>query len=333
MHKLRLIPIVLILARVATAQINLPDDVSPYEPIIAKCQCTPPPAPDGTITEIKIRWNIGSDNVDKPAYIRLVEQQDQPDQAHIWGNPGYHQLTAATTWVQFEIIEVTDTNGQIRKIRNFIGWDTETYQHRFLIRGKIPDPNNRPPVANAGEDQAVKVGDLIRLDGSGSSDPDGDQLEYSWALARPSGSQARLSQKDISRPTFTADVAGTYKAQLRVNDGRLQNIDTVTISTDSPNPEGPRFVVILHESQDLTPARSKLYSDLEVYDTDLDKKNRLHIFDKDAGGAWLQKYLQAIADAGVSLPAIVVVDQSTGKGVHIGPAPTSINAYKELLKK
>ena len=41
---------------------------------------------------------------------------------------------------------------------------------------------NSAPVANAGPDQAVSVGQAVGLDGSASSDVDGDPLTFSWAL-------------------------------------------------------------------------------------------------------------------------------------------------------
>ena len=75
--------------------------------------------------------------------------------------------------------------------------------------------DNLPPTANAGPDQIVPVGGLVQLDGTGSSDPEDSPLTYTWILnTRPAGSAATLSATNIASPTFVADIAGTYVAQL-----------------------------------------------------------------------------------------------------------------------
>ena len=94
-------------------------------------------------------------------------------------------------------------------------------------------PVNSAPVANAGPDQTVAVGDTVTLDGSASSDVDRDSLTYSWTfISRPTGSTATLSNANTVAPSFSADQGGDYVVQLVVNDGTVDSLpDTVTIST------------------------------------------------------------------------------------------------------
>ena len=94
---------------------------------------------------------------------------------------------------------------------------------------------NPAPVASAGPDQNIPTGSLATLDGSGSSDADGDTLTYHWSLAsRPAGSSAALSDSTVVNPAFTADVDGAYVVSLIVNDGAVDSAaDSVTITAAS----------------------------------------------------------------------------------------------------
>lgn len=99
---------------------------------------------------------------------------------------------------------------------------------------------NVAPVANAGVNQSVLVGALVTLDGSASSDANRDYLTYKWVLlVKPAGSQAVLSSATAVKPTFTADLVGTYALTLVVSDGRLSSpVDqpaTVTVIASSVN--------------------------------------------------------------------------------------------------
>lgn len=83
---------------------------------------------------------------------------------------------------------------------------------------------NAAPVANAGVAQNVVTGTVVTLDGSASSDANGDSLTYAWTLtAKPAGSSAALSSPTSRKPTFTADAAGTYVGTLTVNDGKVSS--------------------------------------------------------------------------------------------------------------
>ena len=78
----------------------------------------------------------------------------------------------------------------------------------------------KAPTADAGADQTVALGTVVHLDGSASSDPAKLTLAWSWSLVGlPAGSAAKLNDPAASNPSFTADVAGTYVAQLVVSNG------------------------------------------------------------------------------------------------------------------
>ena len=102
----------------------------------------------------------------------------------------------------------------------------------LLVTACSSSKNNTAPVADAGADQTdnVVVGDVVLLDGSKSSDADGDALSYQWSLTPAPGSSADLSDPASEKPSFEPDIAGTYVAQLIVDDGGLESTpDTVQI--------------------------------------------------------------------------------------------------------
>ncbi|HSC96018.1 MAG TPA: PKD domain-containing protein [Burkholderiales bacterium] len=100
--------------------------------------------------------------------------------------------------------------------------------------------NSNPPVADAGPDQTkgVYTGDAVVLDGSASSDADGDPLAYSWSLTTlPSGSSATLIDPASDKPSFIADMTGTYVARLVVRDGKNDSApDEVNVMVVVPPP-------------------------------------------------------------------------------------------------
>ena len=97
---------------------------------------------------------------------------------------------------------------------------------------------NSAPSANAGPDHTAFVGNAVTLDGTASSDVNGDPITYQWSFTtKPAGSQAVLSDPTASRPSFTVDKRGDYFIQLIVNDGKADSApDSVQISTQSSAP-------------------------------------------------------------------------------------------------
>jgi hypothetical protein len=72
------------------------------------------------------------------------------------------------------------------------------------------------PVARAGEAFLAYPGEIVTLNGSASSDADGDPLDYTWRQV--GGPEVDLTENDGPAPKFTPDVGGTYSFQLVVSD-------------------------------------------------------------------------------------------------------------------
>ncbi len=94
--------------------------------------------------------------------------------------------------------------------------------------------NSTPPIADAGPDQSVRIGETAVLEPFASTDADGDRLTSSWSLlSSPTGSTAVLGGITLGRVDLTPDIAGFYVVQLAVNDGHTTAYDTLVVSADA----------------------------------------------------------------------------------------------------
>lgn len=101
-------------------------------------------------------------------------------------------------------------------------------------------PANTPPVANAGPDQQANQYATVQLDGSASSDADGDALSYSWQYVSGPASYQSLSAYNTARPTFVANLVGTYVFRLTVYDGSAYSQPaTVSVVVSAPTASNP----------------------------------------------------------------------------------------------
>ncbi len=92
---------------------------------------------------------------------------------------------------------------------------------------------NTPPTANAGSDQTVTAGNLVTLNGTGSTDSDGTIASYTWTQI--SGTAVTLSSSTAAQPTFTPATAGVRVFGLTVTDnlGATSSQDTVQITVNA----------------------------------------------------------------------------------------------------
>jgi len=125
------------------------------------------------------------------------------------------------------------------------GSHTDSVTIIAVVPGSIPSlpnppgttpPANNPPDADAGPDQTVDNQTMVNMDGSGSSDPDGDALSFMWTFVSvPDGSTATLTSATSSNSSFTPDITGDYVVMLAVEDGAGgSNTDTLTVIAEDP---------------------------------------------------------------------------------------------------
>ena len=98
---------------------------------------------------------------------------------------------------------------------------------------KSPNTTNQAPTASISispdpQSTTPSTGSSITLDGSASSDPDNDQLTYTWR--QPSSQAIDLSSTNSAITTFSAAAAGTYTFTLTVDDGEFDASAEVQIA-------------------------------------------------------------------------------------------------------
>jgi hypothetical protein len=97
------------------------------------------------------------------------------------------------------------------------------------------------PTADAGPNQAVRNGGLVRLNGSNSDDPDGVVVSYFWA--QDAGTPVTLSDETSPTPTFIAPGTRfsrqslTFELTVTDDDG-LESSDFTTVEVNKPGNSG-----------------------------------------------------------------------------------------------
>lgn len=99
--------------------------------------------------------------------------------------------------------------------------------------GDDPFDSNNDPTAVIVADATGERGVAIQLDGSGSSDPDGQELTYAWTFSsRPAASSATIHDDNLETASFVPDAIGSFVVQLTVSDGDADDATTTTIVID-----------------------------------------------------------------------------------------------------
>ncbi len=176
-------------------------------------------------SEINLRWQ---DNAERESGFVLFRQiQDESEFAEI-----ARLDPDASTYTDSDLSAAT-TYCYVVRAFNDIG----TSAASETVCATTAEIENEPPTADARADRTVAVGDTVRLDGTGSSDPEGAGLSYDWALtSRPQSSTAEIQNATTAQPSLEPDLPGTYVARLTVTDpDGASATDMVRIQAQEPD--------------------------------------------------------------------------------------------------
>jgi len=134
------------------------------------------------------------------------------------------KLTDSTS-MEFEVIP--DLSGYYRFSLTVSNGSGTSVADEVAVRGSLP------PVAVAGPDTAVSVDEMyVRINGSNSYDPEGDELSYAWELAAaPDESEKVIYEATSHEVILKSDAEGLFTLVLRVSDGAsVSDPDTVHVT-------------------------------------------------------------------------------------------------------
>jgi len=169
----------------------------------------------------------------------------------------FREVTAGTAFFSSDdyVLELGLTAGLYDLEATFVGGavaileGVQTGQTVYMLEGPdveihltgnagMCEPENTSPVADAGPDQAIECsgpdGTPVTLDGSGSSDPEGDELTYTWTW---DGGSAEGMNPMVTLPY------GTTTVTLTVSDGEYEDTNEVDISIADTTPPSTSAVL------------------------------------------------------------------------------------------
>jgi len=229
-------------------------------------------APDTVVISTQNSPPVANAGADQAPYVGDVVQLDGSGSSDVDGDP----LTYAWSFLSLPTGSTATLSDPAAVMPTFQVDLSGIYDVQLIVSDgfgdsapdtMVIDTQNAPPVANAGPDQSASVGQTVFLDGSGSSDLDGDPLTYEWSLPTvPPESAATLSDPNAVDPSFVADRPGSYVGQLIVHDGtEYSTPDTVVVTSENTRP-----VASAGPDQEALPGNLAFLDGSESYDADLD---------------------------------------------------------------
>ena len=117
----------------------------------------------------------------------------------------------------------------------------ESADFAYTFTGTLTPPGsspNAPIVKIASTSLQTAENAPVTLDASGSSDPNGGTLSFSWTvISQPAGAAPTLTGASTAKPVFSSATTGTYTVQVSVSDSEgASATGSVSIAVEGPQP-------------------------------------------------------------------------------------------------
>lgn len=108
----------------------------------------------------------------------------------------------------------------------------------YLLTLGAGQEENHPPVAKAGDDQTLMCNRLVHLDGTASSDPDGDALSFQWRQGEVALGDTAVIDLELAPGSHTLTLIVTDARGLAAEDRVVVNVTADTLAPVVVCPEG-----------------------------------------------------------------------------------------------
>ena len=185
----------------------------------------------------KIQWQLLSQAI-------AIEQEHRPDKLQAWLTAFDPELGGKNSlkkiMLPLAVLTVLIAASRFFWLQNQAD-DNKPPVRNMSLQPKPSDPGletpSKPPVANAGADLQVTVGQVVTPDGNASRSTNAGPLSYDWQMTeKPEQSNALLTKANTATPQLTPDKSGHYRLKLIVTDTLNQSSPPVEVAIDAVSP-------------------------------------------------------------------------------------------------